>query len=136
MILTGAIDTPWPGSVAPLATDIGGGRLLIGGSLDVGDTSPDVRAEMVEAMRAYVASFVAPVVVPAATNAWCCFRPAHPDRLPLIDRVPGVENAWMASGHYRTGIVMAPATGRLLADWISSDRRPPLVEHFAASRFG
>jgi glycine oxidase len=136
MILTGPVGTPWPGSVAPLGTDIGGGRLLIGGSLDVGDPTPEVRWDMVEAMRSFVESFLVPLPVPPVTNAWCCFRPAHPDRIPVIDRVPGFTNAWLASGHYRTGIVMAPASGALLARWIGSGRRPTLAEHFSASRFG
>jgi glycine oxidase len=135
MILTGAIDTPWPGIVAPLAVDIGGGRLLIGGSLDIGDDSPEVRPDMVEAMRALVASFVTPTAMPAVTHAWVCFRPAHPDRLPVIDRVPGLDNAWVASGHYRTGIVMAPGTAELLAQWVSSGQPPPLAEQFPATRF-
>ena len=41
---------------------------------------------------------------------WCCFRPRHPDRRPVIDRVPGLANAWLTSGHFRTGILNAPVT--------------------------
>jgi glycine/D-amino acid oxidase-like deaminating enzyme len=37
----------------------------------------------------------------------------------MIDRVPGLANAWVSAGHDGTGLLMAPATGRLLADWIA-----------------
>ena len=41
----------------------------------------------------------------------------------------------MTSGHYRTGILMGPATGALLAEWIMSGRRPAGADAFAMSRF-
>jgi glycine/D-amino acid oxidase-like deaminating enzyme len=69
------------------------------------------------------------------SHQWACFRPTHPDRVPVIDRVPGVDNAWLTSGHYKTGILMAPATGRALAEWIRSGSRPPEVESLGAGRF-
>jgi glycine/D-amino acid oxidase-like deaminating enzyme len=69
------------------------------------------------------------------SHQWACFRPAHPDRLPVIDRVEGVDNAWLTSGHYKTGILMAPATGQALASWISTGQRPRNVATFSADRF-
>jgi glycine/D-amino acid oxidase-like deaminating enzyme len=38
--------------------------------------------------------------------------------------VPGLSNAWITSGHYRTGILLAPAAGAALASWITTQRRP------------
>ena len=52
----------------------------------------------------------------------------------MIDRVPSLSNAWMTSGHYKTGILMAPATGRALAEWIRSGEQPPEVRAFAVDR--
>ena len=42
----------------------------------------------------------------------------------MIDRVPGVDNAWFTSGHYRTGILMAPVTANLLCEWASTGQQP------------
>ena len=61
-------------------------------------------------------------------------RPAHPDRLPVIDRVPSLSNAWLTSGHYKTGILNAAATGRALAEWVRSGNRPPEVAAFNVQR--
>jgi glycine/D-amino acid oxidase-like deaminating enzyme len=65
---------------------------------------------------------------------WACFRPAHPDLMPVIDRVPGLSNAWLTSGHYKTGILLAPATGRALAQWIKTGIPPAQVEPFSSAR--
>jgi glycine/D-amino acid oxidase-like deaminating enzyme len=48
-----------------------------------------------------------------------CFRPVTQDGLPLIGRVPGIEGAYMASGHSVWGILNAPATGEALAELIA-----------------
>lgn len=135
LILTAPTGLRWPGSVAPLATAVSGDRLMIGGSLDVGDSSAEVRMEIVELMRQYLESFIGPHRLAPTSHAWCCFRPAHPDHLPVIDRVPGLENAWLTSGHYRTGIVMAPAAGQVIAAWIADGQRPAGLTGFGADRF-
>jgi glycine/D-amino acid oxidase-like deaminating enzyme len=48
------------------------------------------------------------------------FRPATGDGQPVIDRVPGLDNAWVSAGHDGTGLLMAPATGQALATWITT----------------
>ena len=67
--------------------------------------------------------------------SWACFRPAHPDLLPVIDQLPGLANAWLTSGHYKTGILMAPGTGQAIARWIASGDRPAEVASFGVARF-
>jgi glycine/D-amino acid oxidase-like deaminating enzyme len=47
-----------------------------------------------------------------------CFRPVTADGLPLIGRVPGVANAYVATGHSVWGILNAPATGEAIAELI------------------
>ena len=47
-----------------------------------------------------------------------CFRPIARDGLPLIGRVPGVDGAYIATGHSVWGILNAPATGEAMAELI------------------
>jgi glycine/D-amino acid oxidase-like deaminating enzyme len=47
-----------------------------------------------------------------------CYRPITRDGLPLIGRVPGVEGAYVATGHSVWGILNAPATGEAMAELI------------------
>lgn len=44
---------------------------------------------------------------------WAGFRPGTPDGLPLVGPTP-VEHLWLASGHYRNGILLAPVTAEIL----------------------
>jgi glycine/D-amino acid oxidase-like deaminating enzyme len=48
-----------------------------------------------------------------------CFRPVTEDGLPLIGKVPGSANAYIATGHSVWGILNAPATGEALAELIA-----------------
>lgn len=47
-----------------------------------------------------------------------CYRPVTQDGLPLIGPVPGVQGAYVATGHSVWGILNAPATGEAIADLI------------------
>ena len=47
-----------------------------------------------------------------------CFRPVTQDGLPLIGRVPGLDGAYIATGHSVWGILNAPATGEAVAELI------------------
>jgi glycine oxidase len=123
-----------PGAVAPLATAIDNGRLLLGGTLDVGDDERVVRPEVIAGMWSDLEAAWPVARGVKISHQWACFRPAHPDHLPVVDRVPGLDNAWFTSGHYKTGILMAPATGRALATWIDSGRKPPEVDGLGALR--
>ncbi len=49
---------------------------------------------------------------------WYGWRPMTSDGVPFIDRLPGLENAWVAAGHNMLGLSMAPATGRLVAELV------------------
>jgi glycine/D-amino acid oxidase-like deaminating enzyme len=135
LVVTEPTPVHLPGMVAPLATQIEEGRLMAGGTLDLGDQTPTVRADVTEAIRAELSVAFPALTGVGVTHRWCCFRPHHPDGLPVIDRVPGLDNAWMTSGHFRTGILMGPATGSALAQWISTGERPAEVAPWTAARF-
>jgi glycine/D-amino acid oxidase-like deaminating enzyme len=138
MLCTAPTPLTVPDSVrdADIARVIDDGRVLMGGTLDVGDDErvlrPDVTARM---RRELVAAWPALQDV-AVDYTWACFRPVHPDHLPVVDRLPGLSNAWLTTGHYKTGILMAAATGEALAAWVSTGSPPPEVAPFHLSRPG
>lgn len=61
------------------------------------------------------------------------FRPAVEDNLPAIGRKSG-DAVWVANGHYRNGIQLAPATAYWLARAIRSGRPSKLITPFALKR--
>lgn len=81
----------------------------------------------------------APRYVPALAECslrrtWAGLRPETPDHLPVIGPFPGIEHLTVASGHYRNGVMLSPATGRLVADWILRTEYPSDARAFLPQR--
>lgn len=109
--------------------------LVAGGTFHPDDTSIAVEDEVVAGIQNEVRRLLPPAAGVGVARAWCCFRPGTIDEMPVIDRIPALENAWMSVGHFRTGLLVAPAAGRAVAEWIGSGVRPGSVEAFALGRF-
>ena len=62
-------------------------------------------------------------------------RPITPDGLPIIGKLPGHDNVFVATGHSMLGITLAPVTAALVADLAVSGRSG--IDHtpFDPSRF-
>lgn len=63
-------------------------------------------------------------------DPWVGGRPLLPDGMPVVDRIPGHDNAFLATGHGMLGVTLGPATGRALADFLLTGRRPQVLEPF------
>jgi glycine oxidase len=135
LLVTERTDVRLPGIVAPVATQIEDGRLLTGGTFDVGDETPAVQPDVIDAITASMAAVLPRLRGLGVAYQWCCFRPRHPDSRPVIDKVPGLANAWLTSGHFRTGILNAPATAAVLSRWITQDVPPVDARSWSATRF-
>jgi len=110
------------------------GRLIIGAtSENVGFTSQNtplgVRDLLERAIRLFPAVQNWPI-----QEFWWGFRPATPDELPILGTSP-CDNLTLATGHYRNGILLAPATATLLADLIWQQKTHPLLDSFHYARF-
>ena len=94
------------------------------GHVLIGSTREHVGFDKVpteEALASLKASAVE--LLPALADAevvkhWAGLRPGSPGGLPFIGAVPGYEGLWLNCGHYRNGLVLAPASCRLLADML------------------
>lgn len=102
------------------------GHVLCGSSMrQVGfDTSPssEIRQDILQAcieMVPELADF--PLV-----KQWAGLRPSSPDGIPYIGRIPKLHNAWANFGHFRNGLCMGPASGKLLAQLILE--QTPIVD--------
>jgi glycine/D-amino acid oxidase-like deaminating enzyme len=135
LLVTEPTDVRLPGIVAPLATQIENGQLLAGGTFDLGDESPAVQPDVIDAIIQGLAAVVPELTGIGVSHQWCCFRPRHPDRRPVIDMVPGLANAWLTSGHFRTGILNAPVTAAVLSRWIQAGEPPVEAGTWSATRF-
>ncbi len=67
-------------------------------------------------------------------SAWSGLRPGTPDGLPILG-ASAVRGLFFAAGHFRNGILLAPATARRLADLIVDGRGAEALAPFSADRF-
>ncbi|MEO1087325.1 MAG: FAD-dependent oxidoreductase, partial [Acidobacteriota bacterium] len=49
-------------------------------------------------------------------ETWAGLRPGSPDGRPLIGPVD--DGVWMATGHYRNGVLLTPWTAHTVAGWL------------------
>lgn len=78
-------------------------------------------------------------LVPAMAGAslhktWAGLRPSSPDGVPILGPVDGWDGVLMAVGHYRSGILLSAATGKLITDYIIGGEEKPLLP-FGLARF-
>ena len=110
------------------------GRLLIGATVEYAGferavTPAGIGRLLTDAGRMVPALAAAPIV-----ETWCGFRPDTPDHLPILGPAE-VDGLWFATGHFRNGILLAPATAQALAEWITEGSTALPVERFSAMRF-
>jgi len=65
-----------------------------------------------------------------------CLRPVTPDWLPIIGRVPGWDNVYLATGGAKKGILLSPGMGKAIADLITTGHTDLPVAPCAPERFG
>lgn len=111
----------------------GDGRIVIGATVE--DAGFDRRVD--EAAIARLLDQAA-TVWPAARRSWVVeswagLRPATADELPVIDACG--ERCWVATGHFRNGILLAPGTARVLREMILGEPLSVDVAGFRCGRF-
>ena len=65
---------------------------------------------------------------------WAGLRPDSPDHLPIIGPT-GIAGLVIATGHFRSGIVLAPITARLICEWVTKQSVSTDWERFSPMRF-
>jgi len=112
----------------------GDGRLLVGATVEHAGfekalTAAGIGRLLSDAVRMVPGLAAAPVI-----ETWCGLRPDTPDHLPILGPCD-VDGLWFATGHYRNGILLAPATARALGEWILEGRTTLPVDGFSPMRF-
>ena len=69
-------------------------------------------------------------------KSWAGLRPGSPDGLPTIGRVPTLDNAWLATGHYRSGFHLSTGTAQLIANSMCGISSEVQLDFFSAERSG
>lgn len=101
------------------------GHILVGSTLEhVGfDKTPTEHA--LASLRASAETLLPGLKSAEVVGHWAGLRPGSPEGIPFIGEVPGHDGLWLNCGHYRNGLVLAPASCQLLADLMLG--REPII---------
>ena len=64
-----------------------------------------------------------------------CLRPVTPDWMPIVGRAPGWDNAYLATGAGKKGVLLSPGMGKAVADLLSAGGTDMPLEGVAPDRF-
>lgn len=98
------------------------GRVLSGSTVeDVGfdnRTTPEAIQELVQ----FAVDLVPALAQAKLERSWSGLRPRTGDGLPFLGPVPGVDNLWVAAGHFRSGIHLSPGTAVVMSQLIRGEQ--------------
>ena len=110
------------------------GQVLVGSSRELAGWDPSINRRILARMLSRATDFLPALSRAPVIRCWTGFRPATPDKLPLIGRWESTPGLWIAAGHEGLGITTSLGTARLIADQIAG--RPTAIpcEPFAPMR--
>jgi glycine oxidase len=110
------------------------GRLVIGATVEEKGFDVSVSAGAVLELLRAAYEVLPGIAEMELVHARAGLRPGTPDNAPLLGKTsrPGL---FVAAGHYRNGILLAPLSGRLMAQLLSTGVTPVEIEGFSPDRF-
>jgi len=111
------------------------GELLVGATVERVGFRREVTAGGIAGLLATAIDLVPALGDRAITRTWYGFRPWAPDSLPVLGPWPGVSGLFIATGHYRSGIMLAPITARVMAEWVLEGKPSIAADDFLPDRF-
>ena len=92
------------------------GHILIGSTLEHEGFDKTPTESALDSLKASAVELIPALADAEVVGHWAGLRPGSPEGIPYIGKVPGFEGLWLNCGHYRNGLVLAPASCQLFAD--------------------
>jgi len=112
----------------------GSGLFVAGSTIENAGFEKQVTAGGISKILAAATKLVPALSSAAIRETWAGLRPGTPDHMPIIGPAD-IKGLWIASGHYRNGILLAAVTAKSLAEWIAQGTQSPLLEPYSPMRF-
>jgi glycine/D-amino acid oxidase-like deaminating enzyme len=110
------------------------GQILIGSSRQYGAENSAVDESILARMLQRAFEYMPDLNLLSAIRVWTGFRPATPDKLPLIGPSPEDPSVLVAAGHEGLGITTSLATAKLICAQILGQRPAIPIQPYLPSR--
>lgn len=109
-------------------------RVIIGATVEPGRTSPSVDTEAIAKLHQRAAALCPKLADAPIIETWAGVRPGTSTHAPLLGAT-AAKGLFIASGHYRNGILLAPLTAHIMADLILNALETPLAAQFSPANY-
>lgn len=110
------------------------GHVYVGSTLEEAGFDKSVTKEAISNLTQGAYRALPPLEKATVEATWAGLRPKAVDDKPTLGLVPGLENLWIASGHYTHGILLSAATGYLMAQALTGGGTKIPLESFRLDR--
>ncbi len=111
----------------------GNGLVVVGATLERVGFNREIEPTADAWLRALSAELWPPIASAPIVDRWTGLRPGTTDGLPLIGSA-GEPGCWVATGHFRNGILLAPATALVVRQLLEGREPEVSLEAFAPGR--
>ena len=111
-----------------------GGRILVGGTMEEAGFDKTPRAAALASLLEIAQGLCPALGESPVIEFWAGLRPASLDGLPVLGPT-ALEGYWLALGHFRNGILLAPITAQILSSWLVTGKPCIPVDAFTPQRF-
>jgi glycine oxidase len=111
------------------------GRMVIGATAEDAGFDKRTVPETIQKLRQAAMDLVPRLAEARILEAWAGLRPGTPDGLPILGATP-TPGYFVATGHFRDGILLAPVTARVVGLVVAGKKSEFDLSAFAAARFG
>lgn len=106
------------------------GRVLVGSTLEHTGFDKTVTSNAREELMAEASRIIPALKDAEVEHHWAGLRPGSKSGIPYICAINGIEGLFLNTGHFRNGVVLGPASARLMSDLIL-ERQPILdLNHY------
>lgn len=102
------------------------GRIIVGATVIPNTFNQQVTLEGISLLVENAKKLVPAISQCKWERAWAGIRPQTADGLPYLGEHPDFKGLYIATGHYRNGILLAPITGEVIADLV--ERKSPSID--------
>jgi glycine oxidase len=110
------------------------GRILAGATVEYVGFDKTVTAGALEKMLNSAIELAPELADARVEETWAGLRPDSPDHLPILGPTD-IDGLLIATGHFRSGILLTPITARLIREWVTEQRVSIDWERFSPLRF-
>jgi len=110
------------------------GHVLAGSTIQETDFDDSIDPSEIDGLKTWASSVLPVLDESKVVDCWAGLRPGTFDGFPYMGKIPGMQNVWVSTGHFKAGLQLSPACAVAMAD-VMEEKKPEVdLTPFSLSR--